>query len=198
MKRFIIITIGAILAASCSFESNEVSQRSNANLASMQADIMAATADFAVTLLSNIDLKDNEAIFADGFDTTAVHALYGYEITVLQGPSDSTWTYTCLEDGTRLDYVGNLKMTGRDSRKLPVFVSDFGGTYDEGDGYTATFSSLGDIKFRWEAQSGTPYYGYSSISYSIFREGKMQMTTYYENTKLDEITLTFKDDSYSW
>ena len=199
MKKFLIITMAAMLAASCSFESTETNRRTKENLAGVGMDLLTRTSDFAVTMLSSIDNSEQGDIFADGFDTTVVSSYYGYSIYIARGTADSTWIFSNSEDGAVV-FNGTVEYVDRDTHSLLKLKADFSGSYDEGNGYSASFASDGPIDYSWVTRNDY-YSGYNGISYTLARSGKMKLATFYddyEGASLDEITIKFDKTDYSW
>ena len=104
--------------------------------------------------------------------------------------ADSTWTATSTGTGS-LSFIASIHMTGRnESDKLPIFSTDYNGLYDEGNGFSADFSST-QFKFSW-AYVPTYYEGYGYINQlTLQREGDTFLTTYHNMVKLDDFKATY-------
>lgn len=197
MKKFLSILMIAAVAASCTYKSNDPSRRTTDNLAFLNNSIINSTITAATLVLSDADGSNLDCILSASFDTLvttdAFKNRFDYsasEMTITLS-ADSTWTFTSTGTGV-LSFIGTLHMTGRNKDdKSPCFSAGFTGLYDEGNGFTAEFGSP-LLKLYW-TYVPTFYEGYGYYSqFTLLREGETYLTTYYNATKLDDFTCTYK------
>lgn len=197
MKKGIIILLAtAALTAACTYETEVPSMRTSGNLASLNNEILASTVGAAAIVLSDYDSVYPDAILAPGFDTLVTQkaftdrfGTYASEMSITN-VADSTWIFLSTGTGS-LFFTGTIIMTGRSSTdNIPIFDTDYNGTYDEGNGLTANFSSA-LLEITWKL---TPVYvqGYGYMyQYYMSRKGDTRLTTYYNSVMIDDFKATY-------
>lgn len=202
MKKIITIALAAALLASCTYSSDMVSQRTPANLANLNIELLNSSATAAVLVLLDLDMQAKDTILTAGFDTLMTSETYYNRFgssaseMEIQLVADSTWTFASTGTGA-LSFAGNIRMTGRNDEKYATFQSDYIGVYDEGNGFTADFSSA---KLEFSLQTSMIYvegYGYTP-KLMLFCYGDAILKTYNNSTLLDNVTTTFKGDEISY
>ena len=153
MKKFISILMIAAVAASCTYKSESPSFRTKDNLAYLSNYLVNSTVTAAALVLCDADGNNLDCILSSSFDTLvtadAFSNRFGYaasemSITLV---ADSTWTFTSTGVGV-LSFIGSIHMSGRATDKSPLLSADYNGFYDEGNGFTADFSSP-LLKYYW-------------------------------------------------
>ena len=207
MKKILLLSAFALLLASCKLDNSYEIRRTDYNLANFNMQLESITAASAVYVLTNIDDAVKDTILRAGYDSVFVAYADNYYGSVratsemqltLSSPVDSTWNFVSTATDPNLQFSGSLRMTGRSSAGHPIFSGSWNGTYKEKDGYTADFGSDGNVVFYWERNAYQSYYGSSNLYYTLNRDGKIKMTTWYDGKKLDESTVTFKGTDYSF
>ena len=196
MKKFLFILMIAALAASCTYKSDYPTMRTKDNLAYLSNSIVNSSATAAALVLCDVDGSKLDYILSASFDTLitadAFSDRFGYaasEMSITLS-DDSTWTFTSTGTGV-LSFIGSMHMTGRASDKSPLLSADYTGLYDEGNGFTADFSSP-LLKYYWEYVP-TYYEGYGYYNqFTLMRSGDAYMTTYHNTIKLDDFKATYK------
>ncbi len=208
MKKILCIIGLAVLMASCTYKEDGSPRYLQYNLASFNVSMMDCSATSVVGMLSHADAAQKDTILKAGYDSTFVsYSALGYfdgnynlysEVKVFLSGTDSTWTFATTDKAQSIDFAGTVKMLGRDSRGNPVFEAEYLGTYTESGGFTADFASTGKIKMYWEEVNYySAYYG-ASLTYALFKDGKITLTTYYNGDKLDDSVVMLAGDSVSY
>ena len=196
MKKIISIMMIAALAASCTYKSDDPSMRTPDNLAYLCNSLVNSSVTAAVLVLCDTDDDNIDCILSAPFDTLvtadAFKDRFGYVASEMNITltADSTWTFASNGTG-QLAFSGTLRMTGRATDKSPLISATYNGVYDEGNGFTADFSSP-NIDFNWEyVPSYYEGYGYYN-QYTLMRKGKAYLTTYNNSVKLDDFNLSYE------
>ena len=195
-KLFLILTIAAV-SASCTYNSNDPSRRTVDNLAFLNNSILNSTVTAAALVLCETDGSKLDYILSASFDTLVTadafknHFDYSASEMTITLTADSTWTFASTGNGV-LSFIGTLHMTGRNKDdKSPYLSAEYTGLYDEGNGFTAEFTSP-LMKLYW-GYVPTYYEGYGYYNqFTLMREGESYLTTYYNAAKLDEFKSTYK------
>lgn len=195
MKKYIIIAMAAILMAACTYKSDIVSQKTPANLASLNVELINNTVGAAVLTLMDADLEKKDTILTATYDTLLTSEAYynrfgSYACEMqIQHIADSTWSFSSTGTGS-VTFLGTIFMSGRNKEGYPILGADYDGFYDEGDGYSADFSSA---KLEYTLET-TPVFvqGYGYVyQLTILCYGTAALKTYLNNAPLDSITTTF-------
>jgi len=206
MKKIFTIILMAVMAASCTFDDSMGSNRSDYSLAQFNTNLLACSANSVVAFLTTVDSINPDSILASDFDSTMVvtenydyeAAHYGNicEISVLRTAEDSTWTFSSVSDAS-LDFVGTVKMEGRNSNRFPIFSVEYSGKYDEGNGYTADFRSIEPVLFYWTVRDiyNIYYNDVANMNWVLYRKGKVEMITYLNNKQLDTSIVTYDGEN---
>ncbi|MBR5703054.1 MAG: hypothetical protein IKX45_02250 [Bacteroidales bacterium] len=196
MKKSLFVLMLAILAASCTYKSTVVSQRTPDNLAYLNNEIINSTITAATLVLSDIDGNKLDYILSASFDTLITSDAYKERFSASAAEmsitlvADSTWAVTSTGTGS-LSFIADIYMTGRkESDKSPLFSTDYNGYYDEGNGFSAEFVSP-LLKYYW-TYVPTYYegFGYYNIL-TLMCEGDTYLTTYLNMVKLDSFKATY-------
>ena len=195
MKKFIIIAMAAISMAACTYKSDIVSQRTPANLATLNVELINNTVGAAILTLIDSDLAKKDTILAATYDTLLTSEAYYNRFgssaceMQIQHVADSTWSFS--RTGTvSVSFLGTIFMSGRNKEGYPILDADYNGFYDEGDGFSADFSSA---KLEYTLQPIPKFvqgYGYVS-QLTIMCYGTAALKTYLNNAPLDSVTTTF-------
>ena len=195
MKKIIIIAMAAICMAACTYKSDIVSQRTPANLASLNVELINNTVGAAILTLMDADLEKKDTILAATYDTLLTSEAYYNRFGAsacemqIQHVADSTWSFSSTGSGS-VSFLGTILMSGRNKEGYPILDADYDGFYDEGDGFSADFSSA---KLEYTLQTVPNYvqgYGYVS-QLTILCYGTAALKTYLNNAPLDSVTTTF-------
>lgn len=202
MKKVFIIAAAAIVLAACTYKSEYSSNRTPANLASLNVELLNNSGIAAALTLVDIDIQHKDTILTAGFDTLitpeAFAERFGYSITEMdiQRTADSTWSFTSTGTGA-VSFAGTIVMTGRNEEKFANLRSVFTGLYDEGNGFTAEFSSS-----KLEFSLRTIPVMMEGLGYTTQRRllcfGDVMLKTYMDSQLLDSVTTTFKGDDLSY
>ena len=202
MKKYFVLATAVIMMASCTYESSIVCKRTPANLAGLNIELLNNSITAAVLTLSDLDIQCKDTILTAGFDTLINSETYynrfgstASEMEVML-VADSTWSVSSTGTGM-LSFTGNIKMTGRNDEKYPVFDASYVGAYDEGNGFTADFSSAKLTMSLKTSQEYIKGYGFSS-RLVLFCYGEGLMKTYQNSQNLDSVTTTFQGDKVTY
>lgn len=188
--------------AACTYSSEVPSNRTPSNLANLNLELLNNSAIAAALVLVDLDIQHKDTILTAGFDTLvtsdAFAGRFGYSIPEMdiQQMADSTWTFAST-GGEALSFIGNIVMTGRNEEKFADLRSSFNGLYDEGNGFTADFSST---KLEFSLRT-TPVYmeGFGiSMQRKLHCYGDAVLKTYLNSTPLDNVTTTFNGADISY
>ncbi|MBP5720224.1 MAG: hypothetical protein J6W82_04075 [Bacteroidales bacterium] len=202
MKKLFLAATAAIILASCTYESTIVSNRTPANLAALNIELINNSVSAATITLSDLDMQCKDTILTAAFDTLitaeAYYNRFGAAATEMdvQLVADSTWTFASTGTGA-VAFSGIIKMTGRNDEKYPVFDASYTGAYDEGNGFTADFSSAKLTLTIKTSQEYVEGYGIAS-RLMLHCYGDAQMKTYRNSQNLDSVTTTFNGDKVSY
>ena len=202
MKKFISILMIAAVAASCTYKSDSPSFRTKDNLAYLSNSLVNSSVTAAALVLCDADGNNLDCILSSSFDTLvtaeAFSNRFGYAASELSITlvADSTWTFTSTGVGV-LSFIGNIHMTGRATDKSPLLSADYNGLYDEGNGFTADFSSP-LLKYYW-GYVPTYYEGYGYYNqFTLMREGDAYLTTYLNTVKLDDFKTSYSSSDVDY
>ena len=194
--------MSAALLAACTYKSNLVSDRTPANLANLNVELIRNSCAAAVIVLYDIDKQHKDTILTALFDTLVTTEGYYERFGSYAGEmdikltADSTLTFSSTGTGY-LSFVGTIRMTGRNKEKYPTFSVNYDGIYDEDNGYTASFSSS-KLDYSLETVSGyLDGYGYSNML-TLLCYGDAVLKTFLNGSPLDSVTTTFKGDEISY
>ena len=194
MKRFFILLCATLLAAACTVDKSNSSDRNTDNLAALAYTIATWASDGVVSLMNDYALDDKVDVFDPAFDRT-VETSHKLGIRITIDPSeDSLWSVSNSDPAGIVRFDAQLKMLPSDKKEKETDTERHRwrytvvGQYLEPGGMGADFHDDGGFTFYWypaliDVVNGTYY--------ALTKEGKFRIETFSGAVPLDWLDMRF-------
>lgn len=188
MKRYFTIII-AILAAIFAVSSCMVDENTNFN------NTESANRRFAANMVDETagnTLETFQSLISNGIEINEPGFQYSSEKNsnsgyfLIKWISDNCWEVSKAGNCRRWTMTVRYSKSARLKTDDIWTCSDVKAAYDEGNGYTATLLSVGDIEYYWEIS-----YGINQITYTLTPKGKFSLETFLNGSALRKIYIEY-------